>query len=73
MDVVNSGFRWKQQHLYLYDEQTLRALLEEVGFEAIERKAFGESEVADFRGRDLPSRQAETLYMEARAPQGSAP
>lgn len=37
MDVVNSAFRWKHQHLYMYDEETLRMLLRDVGFVNIQR------------------------------------
>ena len=65
MDVLNSGFRWKHQHLYMYDEETLRALLEEVGFANIDRRAYRDSDVSDFVGLDLPERRFETLYIEA--------
>jgi predicted SAM-dependent methyltransferase len=68
MDVVNSAFRWKHQHRYIYDEPTLRALLEELGFAEVERRGFGDTEVDDFRGLDLPERRFETLYLEARRP-----
>jgi predicted SAM-dependent methyltransferase len=74
MDAVNSAFRWKHQHHYMYDEETLRALLEEIGFTDIQRKGFRDSEVEELRQCDLESRRLETLYMEARktgAPTGS--
>lgn len=68
MDVVNSAFRWKHQHQYIYDEATLRALLEEIGFVGVERRAFGESEDPELVGRDQAERRFETLYLEARKP-----
>ncbi len=68
MDVVNSAFRWKHQHLYMYDEETMRRLLEEVGYADIERRAFRESAVDELSTLDLEARRGETLYMEARKP-----
>ncbi|MHC5062572.1 MAG: class I SAM-dependent methyltransferase [Planctomycetota bacterium] len=69
MDVVNSAFRWKHQHLYMYDEETLRRLLQEVGFSDIERRGFRESSVEELSSLDLEERRGETLYMEARKPE----
>lgn len=68
LDAVNSGFRWKHQHHYMYDEETLRALLEEIGFDEIERRRFRSSPIEAFRNLDLETREIETLYMEARKP-----
>lgn len=66
MDVVNSAFRWKHQHLYMYDEETLERLLEEVGFVEVRRQAYGQSQRPEFVGLDLEERRHETLYLEAR-------
>ncbi len=65
MDVVNSAFRWKHQHLYMYDEETLRMLLRDVGFVNIQRREFCQSPVKEFVGLDLEERRHDTLYMEA--------
>ena len=66
MDVVNSAFRWKHQHHYMYDEETLRMLLHDVGFEDIQRREFSRSMNHELAGLDLEERRHETLYMEAR-------
>jgi len=68
MDVVNSAFRWKHQHLYMYDEETLKRLLESIGYTAVERKAYRESAVDELSTLDLEDRRPETLYMEAKKP-----
>ena len=68
MDVVNSAFRWKHQHLYMYDEETLGALLREVGFVAVEARAFRDSPDPALREVDNEERAFETLYMEGVAP-----
>ena len=68
LDVVNKAFRWKHQHLYMYDAQTLAALLEEIGFTEIEHREFRTTPIEEFRDLDLESRRVETLYMEARKP-----
>ena len=68
MDVVNSGFRWKHQHHYMYDEETLGMLLSEVGFVNIQRQEFNQSIEQDFIGLDLENRRHLTLYMEAQKP-----
>jgi len=68
LDVVNSAFRWKHQHHYLYDAETLAALLEEIGFSEVQRRAFRETPIEEFRELDLETRRIETLYMEARKP-----
>lgn len=68
MDVVNSGFRWKHQHFYMYDEETLRQLLEEVGFTEVERRDFRQSGLDELGRLDAEDRRFGTLYMEARKP-----
>ena len=71
MDVVNSAFRWKHQHRYMYDEETLRMLLSDVGFVDIQRLEFRQSMIQEFVGLDLEERSHQTLYMEARKPLSS--
>lgn len=68
MDVVNSAFRWKHQHLYMYDEETLRMFLNDVGFVDIQRREFNQSANQELAGLDLEERRHETLYMEASKP-----
>lgn len=65
MDVVNSAFRWKHQHQYIYDAETLTTLLSGLGFTGIVHSAFDASEDPAFRGLDLAERRFETLYLEA--------
>jgi predicted SAM-dependent methyltransferase len=72
MDVVNTAFRWKHQHLYMYDEETLRALMQEVGFTEIHRRACQESPVEALRAIDREERRPLSLYVEARKPAGAA-
>ena len=66
MDVVNSGFRWKHQHFYMYDEETLRQLLQEIGFVDVKRQGFRESDLDELGSLDAEHRRIGTLYMEAR-------
>ena len=68
MDVVNSAFRWKHQHLYMYDEETLGMLLSDIGFLDIQRREFNQSSIEELAGLDLEERRHETLYMEACKP-----
>ena len=52
-------------HRFIYDFETLRAVLADVGFREIQRRTFGEG--ADARLLiDTPSRIIESLYVEAR-------
>jgi len=67
-DVVNSAFRWKHQHLYMYDEETLRLLLHDVGFTNIQRREFNQSPIQELAVLDLEERRYVTLYIEACKP-----
>ena len=67
-DVVNSAFRWKHQHLYMYDEETLRLLLHDVGFTNIQRREFNQSPIQELAVLDSEERRYETLYIEACKP-----
>jgi predicted SAM-dependent methyltransferase len=51
-EMLNTYIRMGGLHKYAYDEDTLRLLLGEAGFEEIERAAFGESRHAVLRGID---------------------
>lgn len=70
MDVVNSAFRWKHQHFYMYDEETMRKLLEELGFVDITRHNYGESDNPELAKADSEMRRYGTLYMQGRKPGG---
>jgi hypothetical protein len=78
MDVVNSAFRWRHQHFYMYDEETLRLLLEEVGFVEVKRHGFLQSDLDELGRRDSGLRDSGlrnpgTLYMDARKPAAEQP
>ena len=62
MHHINYNFRQDGLHKYSYDEETLRQILERVGFEQVERRSFDPS--LDSAKRNLSG----TLYMEARKP-----
>jgi predicted SAM-dependent methyltransferase len=62
MHHINYNFRQDGLHKYSYDEETLRQILERVGFEEIERRSFDPS--LDSAKRNLSG----TLYMQARKP-----
>jgi predicted SAM-dependent methyltransferase len=55
-------FYW-QNHRTMYDFETLRLLLMAAGFERVEQKSFGESEITP--SPDSAHRELETLYVEA--------
>ena len=71
--VLNNFFRaWG--HTFIYDEATLRMVLEESGFRNIERVALGKSRHADLAGLEYAERlpegflKAESLILEAEKP-----
>jgi predicted SAM-dependent methyltransferase len=66
MDIVNSGFRWKHQHHYMYDFETLADLLEEAGFANIVRRSFRSGADPAVAELDAEERRHGTLYVEAR-------
>jgi len=47
----------------MYDFETLKLILQEAGFTAVERSAFGEGRLAT--SLDSEDRRLETLYVEA--------
>jgi predicted SAM-dependent methyltransferase len=68
MDVVNSGFRWRHQHHYMYDFETMKDLLEEAGFRDVERRSFQTGADPEIARLDAEVRRHGTLYVEARKP-----
>ena len=52
----------------MYDEETLRMLLNDVKFVDIQRREFNQSANQELAGLDLEERRHETLYMEASKP-----
>lgn len=63
---VNRIFR-EHGHLYIYDFDCLRRLLEKTGFTDIRKCAFRDGRDPNLL-RDSPSREVESLYLEARRP-----
>lgn len=69
-DFVNGVFRlW--DHRYIYDETTLRLVLERSGFVGVVRRCFGESRFAELRNRERHAdaewmKDGYQLFMEAR-------
>jgi len=53
----------------MYDEDLLGLVLGKVGFVDVRRQAFMQGQANDLL-LDTPSRECESLYMEARRPQG---
>jgi hypothetical protein len=73
--VLNNAFRsWG--HQFLFDEETLRAILAEVGFTGLRRYAVGESDDPELRGLETHGRAVgseamnafETMVLEAERP-----
>jgi predicted SAM-dependent methyltransferase len=61
MHLLNFTFRQGQEHKYAYDFETLKQVLEEVGFESIVRRPFDPL-------LDRPSREWGTMYVVANKP-----
>jgi predicted SAM-dependent methyltransferase len=65
LDRVNRMMREAGQHLWVYDEASLRLLLERSGFKTAVRQEFGRSLHPRMTGLDAEERAFESLYMEA--------
>jgi predicted SAM-dependent methyltransferase len=65
IDRVNAMMREGGQHLWSYDTELLSLLLRRAGFTDVQKKAFGESAHPRMKAIDAPSRQFESLYVEA--------
>lgn len=73
MQMVNSFFRQRYEHQFMYDWPTLRALLERAGFGEVAHCGFGKSAAGLGLQIDDAKYQRESLYVEARktaAPRG---
>jgi predicted SAM-dependent methyltransferase len=70
MEMVNSFFRQRYEHQFMYDWPTLRRLLERAGFGEVTRSAFGAAALEPKLAIDDPKYARESLYVEARKPGG---
>ena len=62
---ISRAVRRFYHHNWMYDFETLRVALEEVGFNKATQKQFQESEFDEFKTLDNPDRLYESLYVEA--------
>lgn len=65
MEVVNSYFRQRYEHQFLYDAQTLAAMLGRAGFARAEREEFHKGNVQTLFVQDDQKYAWESLYMDA--------
>ena len=65
LDRVNRMMRESGQHLWVYDEASLRLLLERSGFKTAVRQEFGRSLHVRMANLDAAERAFESLYVEA--------
>ena len=65
LDRVNRMMREDGQHLWVYDEASLRLLLERSGFKTTVRQEFGRSLHPRMAEADAAERAFESLYVEA--------
>jgi predicted SAM-dependent methyltransferase len=64
MEVVNSYFRQRYEHQFMYDAETLEAMLRRVGFKSVEVVSVQTG--SDLAKLDDPVYAEESLYIEAR-------
>ena len=62
---ISRAVRRFYHHNWMYDFETLRVALEEVGFKKATKQQFQESEFDEFKTMDNPDRLYESLYVEA--------
>ena len=65
MEVVNSYFRQRYEHQFLYDAATLAAMLQRAGFSKAGREGFHKGNVEDLFVQDDQKYEWESLYMDA--------
>jgi predicted SAM-dependent methyltransferase len=65
IDRVNFMMREYGQHLWCYDEELLRLMLNRAGFERIVRQEFGVSDHPLMNNIDFEARAFESIYLEA--------
>lgn len=73
MEMVNSFFRQRYEHQFMYDWATMRRLLQQAGFGEVVRCAYRQSHAGLGLDIDHPKYERESLYVEARKPGGAAP
>jgi predicted SAM-dependent methyltransferase len=67
MEAVNSYFRQRYEHHFLYGWTTLRSMLEQVGFATVVRSEYGIGRLNNDIVLDDPKYEWESLYVEAKA------
>lgn len=65
MEVVNSYFRQRYEHQFLYDWSTMEKMLLRAGFDAVSRTAFGQGRHCPPAILDDEKYEWESLYVEA--------
>ena len=65
METVNSYFRQRYEHQFLYDWPTLNKMLAAAGFDQVLRTAFGAAQSCEALTLDDPKYARESLYVEA--------
>ncbi len=63
MDVLNHHFRQAHQHKWVYDFESLQAVLAAAGFDDVVKSDFNASKLEELR-IDSPQRASESLYVE---------
>lgn len=69
--LAQDGLRWWEvffghsQHRWMYDAESFSQILIRLGFRNVEERSFGEGRVPELNCLDIPSRQAESFYVEA--------
>ena len=62
---ISRAVRRFYHHTWMYDFETLRVALEEIGFKKATKQQFQESEFDEFKTMDNPDREYESLYVDA--------
>jgi hypothetical protein len=68
--LAEDGLRWWEavfghsQHRWMYDADSFSQLLVRLGFRDVQERSFGEGRLPALSYLDIPSRQAESFYME---------
>lgn len=65
MEVVNSYFRQRYEHQFLYDAATLALMLKRAGFSQAVRASFHKGAIRDLFDQDDRKYEWESLYMDA--------
>lgn len=65
MQAVNSFFRQRYEHQFIYDYETLELLLLRAGFSHVQKSSYGRSQLQSDLVLDDPGYAPESLYVEA--------